>query len=92
MPTVQMTDTQILAETTESLRLQTYPDWSRDELLCHLREAWALCEAVRIAMPDLLPPPTDSQILHAWLNAHKRSRFDRHPRRAAASPRRRIKT
>jgi hypothetical protein len=64
---------QMVALTINAIRKRLYPDWSRDQLLCHPEEAMSICE---LARGDLafIETWSDYQILFTYLNQCKRSK------------------
>jgi hypothetical protein len=71
---IKLTNNQIIAEAVENVRFERYPDWSRDQLLCHPAEAILLCKEVRIRVRPIAETMTASDILLTYLNQSKRSK------------------
>lgn len=79
MPKLHLTDADMIAEVAGDLWFEQWPDWSRDELLCHPDEAAAMCVEVRRRLKR--KALTQFEILWTWLNSHKRSKAALKPRK-----------
>jgi hypothetical protein len=74
MPTVKLSNTDLIVEAAEAVRFDRFPDWSIDQLLYHPREAISLCIEVRSRTDCKIASWPDCEILRALTNARKQSR------------------
>lgn len=63
---------EIIHDTALELKCEVYPDWSIDELLCHLPEAALLCLLVRRKLRPMLIDASEYVICKQLLNGRKR--------------------
>jgi hypothetical protein len=68
---VGIPNTAMIADAAWCDMTQHHPGWSEDELLCHPREALAMCRRVRMQFPRA----SDDEICRALINGRKRGRF-----------------
>ena len=82
MPTVKLSQKELIIDMAGDVHFEGWPSWTVDELLLHPKQATELCDVVRQRLRWKPLNHPDDEILRAYLNARKQSKL---PQRVAAS-------